>query len=196
MRARTQGVGEAVPAGIYLVIGMMVCVFALQVLWDPQARVLGRCILSRGSVAGILGHMWLHNGLVHLGVNLVFVWVVGRCLCLRMAASTFVASYVLAGVVGGLAHLAYDGRTMTGASGAIAGLLGMYSILCFDRMSRAGPWLIVTWFALNAGHAVLDRSGPAYVAHCAGFVAGMLTAAALARLNPPSDPASSTDLSA
>ena len=189
MRARTQGVGEAVPAGIYLVIGMMVCVFALQVLWDPQAKVLGRCILSRASVAGILGHMWLHNGLVHLVVNLVFVWVVGRVLCLRMAASVFLASYVLAGVVGGLAHLAYDGRTMTGASGAIAGLLGMYAILCFDRMGRAGPWLIVTWFALNAGHAVLDRSGPAYAAHCAGFVAGMLTAAALVRLGKSAQPA-------
>ena len=126
--------------------------------------------------------MWLHNGLVHLIGNLVFVWVVGRALCPHVAVSTFLGSYVLAGVIGGLVHLAYDGRTLTGASASIAGLLGMYSILCFDRMGKAGPWLIVTWFILNALHAGLDPSGPAYTAHCGGFVAGMLTAAVLTRL--------------
>jgi membrane associated rhomboid family serine protease len=181
LKAQTRAAGDPLPAGVYIIILMILWTFVLQFVWDPQARHLGGWILAKASVEALLGYMWLHNGLAHVVVNLVFVWVVGRVVCRRMAISTFLACYVLTGVAGGLAHLAYDGRTLTGASAAIAGLLGVYSILCFDRMGRLGPWLIVTWFALNAVYAVFFPSGPACAAHCGGFVTGMLTAAVLAR---------------
>ncbi|MFB4315649.1 rhomboid family intramembrane serine protease [Actinomadura sp. 21ATH] len=143
--------------------------------------------------------MFLHSGALHLLGNLVALFVVGMGVEDRLGRWRYLLAYLLFGLVSvyGFAYVSPDSTTpLIGASGAIAGVLGAYLVL--NPRGRIvslvppvivirlpvwvvlGYWFVLQWLSLGD-----TESNVAYVAHIAGFLAGM-GFAALARQAGPS----------
>ena len=169
----------AVPLGNCVIMLAATCAFAIQMLFDPGAHYLSGLVLQKWSVAALFGHMWLHMTMAHLVGNLITLWIFGRYVCPKLGDVPYGLAYVTVGLGAGLVHIAYDGRPVIGASGAIMGILGIYVVLCFEQFGRLGPWLILTWFLATLGAAIIGGSPASYAAHIGGFLSGMMLAACL-----------------
>ena len=88
--------------------------------------------LDPGNFLPILTNSFMHGGWLHLIVNMWTLWIFGRALEERLGAPRFVLFYLACGVIASLTHFAfnfYSPVPALGASGAIAGILGGYSLL-------------------------------------------------------------------
>lgn len=137
--------------------------------------------------------MFLHGGWLHLAGNMLYLWIFGDNIEDRMGPGRFVVFYLVCGLIAALAQALPDVRStvpMIGASGAISGVLGAYTVL-YPRANVlvALPVLIIFytfrvpafivlgfWFlvqlasSLGAG----GGGGVAFRAHVGGFLAGVL----------------------
>ena len=141
--------------------------------------------------------MFLHAGLLHLGGNMLFLWIFGDNLEDIFGHLGFLGFYLASGVAAGLAQVwSAPGATvpMVGASGAIAGVMGGYLLLFprarvdvliiiifIVRMIALPAWAMLgVWFGLQlvSGYATfgVNAGGVAYIAHAGGFVAGLALA--------------------
>jgi len=152
-------------------------------------RVFGSLITSQ----------FLHGDLLHLGANMIFLWVFGDNVEDRLGRVRFVVFYLLCGAIAALAQSLlswFPAVPMLGASGAIAGVLGAYFILFRTAWVRSVvlffvipffveiPALIFIglWFILQSVNALYSLGpvpaagspGVAFGAHVAGFIAGIL----------------------
>src|SRR4051794_97424 len=145
--------------------------------------------------------MFMHGGLLHLGGNMLFLWIFGNNVEDAMGPVKYLVFYLLGGVAALLLQVVFDPNSTVptlGASGAIAGVLGGY-ILLFPRARVITvifivffftilelPALLVlgVWFleqALFAANSIgTPGGGVAYFAHVGGFVFGLLAVKALA----------------
>jgi membrane associated rhomboid family serine protease len=175
---------DNIPIGNYLVMLLITVVFAAQFLGDPHQNYLTGLILKKTpSYNGFLGYFWLHTSLLHIAGNLATLAIFGRSVSVKLGAAKYFLIYIVLGYAAACAHILLDGRSVIGASGAIYGILGMAVVLSYRKLSLLGPWLIFVWFAVSIGAAVAGGSPDAYIAHIAGFIAGMLIAAILAVCN-------------
>jgi membrane associated rhomboid family serine protease len=142
--------------------------------------------------------MFMHGGLLHLGGNMLFLWIFGNNVEDAMGRARFATFYVLGGLVALAAQIAIDPASTLptiGASGAVAGVLGGY-LLLYPRARVVTlifiiffftivelPALIILgfWFVQQVLFGYFDLSGPAdggggvaYFAHIGGFAFGLL----------------------
>ena len=152
--------------------------------------------------------MFMHGGLLHLGGNMLFLWIFGNNIEDSMNRAMFVVFYLLGGVVAMLAQTALDPESTVptlGASGAIAAVLGGYAILYsrarvltlviiifFVTILRLpallvlGAWLLLQFLGFSQDAAQAGGGGVAYLAHIGGFLFG-LAAIKLFATNPHRD---------
>jgi membrane associated rhomboid family serine protease len=136
----------------------------------------------------VLVSMFLHGSWLHLGSNMLFLWVFGNNVEDRLGRGGYLVFYLAGGVVATIAHVAANTSStipVVGASGAIAAVMGAYFVwfphvrirtivfafIIFFTEIRA-RWLLGFWFALQFFTA--SESGVAWVAHVAGFAFGVL----------------------
>ncbi len=174
---------QDVPLGNYALMLLASTTFMLQFLFDSRQQYLSGLILQDWSFLGIVGHLWLHTGLLHVTSNLVVLWVFGRHVCRRMGSANYILAYFVVGLASAVAHIIYDGRPAIGASGAIMGILGLHVVLCFNRFGVLGPWIILVWYLLNIAGGALQATPMAYMAHVGGFLGGIFLAWTLVILN-------------
>jgi membrane associated rhomboid family serine protease len=141
--------------------------------------------------------MFTHAGLLHLGGNMLFLWIFGNNVEDAMGPVRFVVFYLLAGLAATGLQLVFGPDSVTpnlGASGAIAGVLGAYIvtyprarvvtlvvlIFFFTILELPATLFLGIWFvqqlifgALTSANTVAG-GGVAYWAHVGGFVAGLL----------------------
>ena len=158
---------------------------------------IGRGDLLSGEVAAIVSSMFLHGGWLHLGGNMLYLWIFGNNIEDRLGKPLFLLFYLAGGTVAALTQVLIDPDSpvpLVGASGAIAAVLGMYLVLYpgarvhsliflgFFVSVIAVPAVIVLglWFVLQLlpGFASLGgddaaSGGVAFFAHIGGFVMGM-----------------------
>jgi rhomboid family protein len=138
--------------------------------------------------------MFLHGGLLHLGGNMLFLWVFGPNVEDVLGRVRFLGFYLASGVAAAVAHTLLSVAAgdplvpMVGASGAIAGVMGAYLVL-FPRarvftavpifffirfMHLPASFFIGLWFVLQMLFAFAGDagSGVAFFAHIGGFVFG------------------------
>ncbi|WP_083607696.1 rhomboid family intramembrane serine protease [Thalassospira sp. TSL5-1] len=133
--------------------------------------------------------MFMHGGWMHIGGNMLYLWVFGNNVEDAMGHWRFLAFYLLCGVAAALGHALADTSSqipMIGASGALAGVLGAYFLLYpkarvlvwfFWVLIFYVPAVVVLGFwigmqVINLTSGVND--GVAWAAHVAGFAAGLL----------------------
>src|SRR4051812_41434451 len=76
--------------------------------------------------------MFLHGGLLHVGGNMLYLWIFGDNVEDRMGHGRFLVFYLLCGMAAALAQTVVRPDSvipMVGASGAIAGVMGAYFVL-------------------------------------------------------------------
>lgn len=146
----------------------------------------------------LITSLFIHAGWLHILGNMLYLFVFGPEVEYLTGSLRFVAFYVVAGVIGGLAEVwAVPGSHIptVGASGAIAGVLGAYLITfptraistvvpigCFPLFLRLPAIVVIGfWAALQFVHAgaltsrtMSEQGGVGYYAHIGGFVAGLV----------------------
>jgi len=146
----------------------------------------------------LLTSMFMHGGLLHLGGNMLFLWIFGNNVEDSMGRVKFVVFYLLGGLAAIAAQVAVGPNETVptiGASGAVAGVLGGY-ILLFPRARVITVIFIIFFFTILQLPAMLilgfwfveqvlfgiyglnsptgEGGGVAYFAHIGGFVFGLL----------------------
>jgi membrane associated rhomboid family serine protease len=153
----------------------------------------------------LLTSMFMHGGLLHLGGNMLFLWIFGNNVEDSMGRAKFIVFYLLAGLTATAAQVAIgpDVAVPTvGASGAVAGVLGGYLLLYpharvitvvfiiffFTIIELPAVLILGFWFVQQVLFGYFDLSDPAgggggvaYFAHIGGFVFGLLLIRAFAR---------------
>jgi membrane associated rhomboid family serine protease len=168
---------------------------------DPTQDSLMRryaLVPARGLFPGALTSMFLHFGWLHLLGNLFFLYLTGPLLEDAWGRRWFALFYLLAGLLAATAHFLVERNSevmMAGASGAIAGLMGAFSVRFARRKVRIaylifvgfrllrGTWLWpawvagLLWFLDQAKDAAFGGGGGvAVAAHLGGFAFGGVTA--------------------
>ena len=142
----------------------------------------------------IFTSMFLHAGWMHIGGNMLYLWIFGDNVEAAMGRARFILFYAICGTAAAMAQAALDPSStipMIGASGGIAGVLGAYLllhpkaaircfflILIFFRFINLPAWLVLgVWIGgqfVAVPQALSDTGGGvAYLAHIGGFLAGM-----------------------
>jgi membrane associated rhomboid family serine protease len=175
---------------------------------DPRAEAVCRSSSADEAYAGaknpylaVVVSLFLHGSIVHLGGNLLFLWIFGNNVEDRLGAARYLIFYLVAGVVATGAHILVDTgstSTLVGASGAIAGVMGAY-LVWFPRVRITTAIFFVIWVRLRAwvllaAWLVLQfftdsSSNVAWVAHVGGFLFGVVVGLLLReRVQPPPEP--------
>jgi rhomboid protease GluP len=139
--------------------------------------------------------MFLHYGLIHIGMNMVCLYQI-RVVERMLGRAEFLALYFAAGLIGGLASLATHPLAVSaGASGAVFGMFGAFTAVMVARRKQLDPeqWRrtmrsLGTFFAINLVFG-LSQSGIDLSAHLGGLAVGFAGAFALARMPLPASPA-------
>jgi membrane associated rhomboid family serine protease len=159
-----------------------------------------------------LSSMFMHGGLLHIGGNMLFLWVFGNNVEDAMGRAKFAFFYVLGGLAAMGLQIAVDTSSTVpsvGASGAVAAVLGGYLLLYprarvltlvflfvfFTFIQIPAMFFLVIWFGQQLLFGYLDYADPtgggggvAYFAHIGGFLFGLLTVRLLAtHYNPDYD---------
>jgi membrane associated rhomboid family serine protease len=157
----------------------------------------------------LITSQFLHGGWVHLGGNMLFLWVFGRKVEGEMGPFSYLGFYLVGGTFSSMLDVIFSHKSSIpsiGASGAIAAVLGAY-MYYFPR-ARVWVWIPVTfwtifpipaflvlgfWFVMQLFNGVLtldwgasQMGGTAWWAHIGGFVAGLAMCPFL-RQPPPRD---------
>jgi membrane associated rhomboid family serine protease len=145
----------------------------------------------------LLVSMFMHGGIAHIAGNMLYLWIFGDNIENRLGHGRYLSFYLVCGVIASLAHVFTTAAThgdmlvpSLGASGAISGVLGGYSLLFPGRRVRMmmgrgttemPAWVAIgMWFLFQvvAGIGLLgggsQAGGVAYGAHVGGFIAGLL----------------------
>ncbi|MBN1290435.1 MAG: rhomboid family intramembrane serine protease [Candidatus Latescibacteria bacterium] len=148
----------------------------------------------------VISSMFSHGGFLHLAANMLYLWVFGRNVEDDFGRVRFLLFYLSAGILASLAFAAaFPSGTipLVGASGAIAGVLGVYflrfpfsriyclvilfifiRIIPLPAFIMLGFWFVVqlsasmTSVATSADSA--GHGGVAWITHVAGFVVGIV----------------------
>jgi len=137
--------------------------------------------------------MFLHGNLLHLGGNMLFMWIFGNNVEDFLGHVRFTIFYFLCGLAASFTYMLFSPLShypMIGASGAIAGVLGAYFILWpraqiktilflfFFITTLEVPAVLILgfWIVLQIleGFGSIGRAtGIAWFGHIGGFFAGI-----------------------
>jgi membrane associated rhomboid family serine protease len=173
--------------------------------WAVIPDELSATLLRQGNAAGppelltLITSQFLHGGLLHVGGNMLYLWIFGNNVEDKMGHVRFIVFYLLCGVLAALTQWFFSQSSelpSLGASGAIAGVLGAYIIrfpqarvltilplgFLFFPIRIPALFFLGIWFlqqalyglvSLNAPTNIgMEQGGVAYWAHAGGFVFG------------------------
>jgi membrane associated rhomboid family serine protease len=146
-----------------------------------------------GDVLTVFSSMFMHAGWLHLGGNMLYLWIFGDNVEDRFGHVKFLIFYLLCGIAATVAQMAFSlGSSVPnlGASGAIAGVLGAYILLFPGGRVRVlmgaqviqvpaliviGLWIALQLFSgIGSVASAAQTGGVAYMAHIGGFAAGFV----------------------
>ena len=171
------------PYVTYLLIAACILVFLWQLSLDPRsgqvvvhklgfipALLFGKATFGADgalvpSWTTLFTSMFLHGGLMHLGGNMLYLWIFGNNIEDVMGHGRFLVFYLLCGLAAAMAQALPDMEStvpMIGASGAISGVLGAYLLLFpkakvqviipigfFIMRTLPAGWLLGLWIAFQ-----------------------------------------------
>jgi membrane associated rhomboid family serine protease len=151
----------------------------------------------------LLTSMFMHGGWLHIGGNMLFLWIFGDNVEHRVGPAVYLVFYLVAGVIASLAQILVGPNSTIpslGASGAISGVLGAYLVL-FPRnrvtvfllrflvvvpaIVAIGLWAVLQFVnGLGSVAVTAETDGVAYMAHVSGFLTGIVAGLAFAAIFP------------
>lgn len=142
------------------------------------------------NVLTIFTSMFLHGGILHVGGNMLYLWIFGNNVEDVLGHGRFVVFYLFSGFVAALVQYFFDPGSavpMIGASGAVSGILGAYLLLFPKARVKTLVFIVVfittveipavllltVWFLVQILFS--HGQGIAWFAHIGGFIFGLLT---------------------
>jgi rhomboid family protein len=147
--------------------------------------------------ATLITSQFLHGGIVHIGGNMLFLWIFGNNVEDAFGRLRFLAFYLIGGIIAALAQVAIDPESTVptiGASGAIAATLGAYLVLFpgarvttaiflvffYQLIEVPAVVVLIFWFVIQlfsgigslGANDAATGGGVAFFAHIGGFVFG------------------------
>ena len=145
----------------------------------------------------LLTSQFLHGSVLHLGFNMLYLWIFADNVEDRLGHVRFLLLYLGSGVAAAVTQLLmtpHSSIPMVGASGAIAGILGAYLLMFptariltliplwfFSQTAEVpatlflGMWFLLQWVSgVTTIGRMADVGGTAFWAHIGGFVTGMI----------------------
>jgi membrane associated rhomboid family serine protease len=147
------------------------------------------------AILPIFTSMFLHASFLHVGGNMLFLWIFGDNVEDYLGHFQYLVFYLLSGFAAAITHTLLNANSrvpIIGASGAIAGVMGAYFILYpkarvlvwfppifffhVPAWLMLGYWFLINFLSgtVNSAEATAASGGIAFWAHVGGFVAGML----------------------
>ena len=192
-----------VPYVTYAIISINVLVFVFQLNMGMVSSAAEREFIYRFgfipanfSIITVFTSMFLHGGISHIMGNMWFLWVFGDNVEGVLGHVKFAIFYIICGLAATMSQLFVDPSStipMVGASGAIAGVLGMYMIrfpharvhvfafiiIFFTTFRIPAMFVLGFWFfnQLTNGLGSLGfdtTGGVAWFAHIGGFISGVM----------------------
>ena len=178
--------------------------FIPSVLWGENS--LPPEIVLVSAELSIVTSMFLHGSWMHLGGNMLYLWIFGNNVEDAMGHVRFAIFYLACGAAAALAQAAQDPSStipMIGASGAIGGILGAYLLLHpharilvvvpfgfliplrIPAFIVLGAWFVFQFIATASSTGDDGGGGVAYWAHIGGFAAGLVLVLVLKRRDVP-----------
>lgn len=203
---------RSVPVVTYALIAINILVFLLELQEGEGFIRKWAFIPARFSgdpasdAATLFSAMFMHGGWLHLGGNMLYLWIFGDNVEDRFGSVRYLLFYIAAGLAASFAQYAVNPASSipnVGASGAIAGVLGAYILMfpkarvdvLLGRQVVAMPAFIVLgfWIVLQlvsgvgsiADTAQTETGGVAYMAHVGGFVTGLVLGVLFGGLRRP-----------
>ncbi len=196
---------------VYILIAVNVLVFLYNGTLAPGARnplggfeLVPSELINGGDVGPptpvpawvtIFTSMFMHANLLHIGGNMLYLWIFGNNIEDSLGHVKFLLFYLAAGLGAALAQIAVGPNStipMVGASGAIAGVLGAYMVLfprariitlmflfIFIQLVALPAYVVLGfWIVLQVINTLISSvgvpgGGVAYAAHVGGFVSGL-----------------------
>ena len=190
---------RTVPLVTYVLIVMNVLFFLVELSGGDAFIMKWAFVPSRflanpvGEFATLFTSMFMHAGWLHLGGNMLYLWIFGDNVEDRFGHGKFIIFYLLCGLGATFAQLMFSlGSNVPnlGASGAIAGVLGAYimmfpqgrvrvlqgqQIIQVPALIAIGLWIVLQLFSgIGSIAGAADTGGVAYMAHVGGFVTGFI----------------------
>ena len=141
----------------------------------------------------LFSSIFMHGGWLHLGGNMLFLWIFGDNVEHRIGHVLYLVFYLAVGVVASVAQILTNTDSIIptlGASGAISGVLGAYLVMFptnrvtvflfrflmpVPAIVAIGIWAVFQFISgLGVAAATSETGGVAYMAHSGGFVAGVV----------------------
>ncbi|HEV2061187.1 MAG TPA: rhomboid family intramembrane serine protease [Solirubrobacteraceae bacterium] len=168
-----------------------------QVVCEGQPGVEGSADPQPPTILTIFTSMFMHGGILHLGGNMLFLWIFGNNVEDSMGRAKFLAFYLLGGVAALFGQILIDPNAAVatiGASGAVAAVLGGYILLYprarvitlifivffFTIIELPAMLILGFWFLQQVAFGYFDLASPAgegggvaYFAHIGGFLFGL-----------------------
>jgi membrane associated rhomboid family serine protease len=182
------------PLVTYGLIALNVLVFFLE-LAGGDAFITRFLADPAGEFMTLFSSMFMHGGWLHLGGNMLYLWIFGDNVEDRFGHLKYLIFYLVCGLAATFAQLAFSmGSSIPnlGASGAIAGVLGAYLVMFPGKQIRVlmgnqvggvsaliviGGWIILQLFSgIGSITTAADTGGVAFMAHIGGFIAGVVLA--------------------
>ena len=192
-----------VPYVTYVIISINVLIFVFQLNMGMVSSAAEREFIYRFgfipanfSIITVFTSMFLHGGISHIMGNMWFLWVFGDNVEGVLGHVKFAVFYIICGLAATMSQLFVDPSStipMVGASGAIAGVLGMYMIrfpharvhvfafiiIFFTTFRIPAMFVLGFWFfnQLTNGLGSLGfdtTGGVAWFAHIGGFISGVM----------------------
>lgn len=200
LRSTERTYAPAVVTGILIAINTSILLYEETLTRGGMQRLVMQfgIVPDHLTLTSLFTSMFLHAGWLHLGGNMLYLWVFGRNVEDLIGSARFLIFYLLCGLAAAVVHVIFNAFSPTptiGASGAIAGVMGAYLVkfprariitlvifvIFFTTLEVPAAFLLVFWFAIqffsgfgSIGSADYTGGGTAWFAHIGGFVAGML----------------------
>ena len=190
---------QTAPVVVYALIALNVALFFAELNGGDPFIVRWAFVPRRfladpaGGFVTVFTSMFMHGGWMHLGGNMLYLWIFGDNVEDRFGHLKFLVFYLLCGIAATFAQMAFNPGSNVpnvGASGAIAGVLGGYILLFPGARVRVlmgrsvvpmpafvviGLWIILQLVSgIGSIAPTADTGGIAYMAHIGGFAAGFV----------------------
>jgi len=185
-------ISKKTPYFTYGLIVANVAVFIISLFSFEYLITTFGFIPANPDIVSMFTHMFLHGGVLHLFVNMWYLYIFGDNMEVAFGGGKFIVFYIISGLFALAFHYITNPLSaipVVGASGAVSGVLGAYLVLLPHMKIRAvgfytlwklptyviiGSWFIFQLLFALYGLFFGDTSNIAFWAHIGGFIMGVM----------------------
>ncbi|WP_291635848.1 rhomboid family intramembrane serine protease [Clostridium sp.] len=172
----------AINVAMYIVTAYLTYVYAKGSIFTSDTNVLillgakVNNLIAEGQYYRLISCMFLHGGIVHLGVNMYSLYIIGPMVERVYGKAKYIAVYFIAGICASIFSYIFSTSVSIGASGAIFGLLGAVLVYAIKSKGKTGNGFIKNILSVIFINIFIGVTIPGIdnFAHLGGLLGGMI----------------------